>query len=268
MSTPRVTVLVGSYNGAGKIGRALGSILAQTVSDLEVIVIDDGSTDGTVEVVRAVQSRDPRVRLEVLNRNVGIALSLNRGLSLARASAVAIQDQDDWSELCRLERQLELLRQRPDVAVVGSRMREVDAEGRELVARTAFAAGDVTEKLMYFNPIPNGSALFRRDLALELNGYDPRYRFANDYDLWLRVADRHRVFSIAEALSTREMWGGNFGASHEREQTAEAISIRLAAMRRRRSLRGAAGLVLPSLSWLTPAPLRRLRRRILGQAVG
>ena len=263
---PRVTVLIGVLNGADKIERAIDSLLSQTVDDLELLVVDDGSTDGTADVVRRVMERDARVRLEQMGSNVGIARSLGRGFELARSPFVAIQDADDWSEPVRLERQLEVLESMPDVAVVGSRMREVDETGRELVARTSFAPADVTATLMRFNPIPNTSAMVRREAFLEAGGFDPKYRYANDYDLWLRLADKWRLWTIDEPLSTREMSGTNFGASREREQTAETIAMRLRTLRRRRTLRGASGLLVPVVAYLTPLPLKRARRRRLGQA--
>jgi cellulose synthase/poly-beta-1,6-N-acetylglucosamine synthase-like glycosyltransferase len=258
---------MGAYDNASTLEEAMRSILAQTVRDLELLVIDDGSRDDSRAVAERVAAADDRARVLAMERNVGISASLNAGLREARADVVAVQDADDWSAPERLERQLAVLDARPEVAVVGSRMREVDGAGRELAPRTSFAAGDVNDVLLRFNPIPNTSAAFRREVALGLGGYDPRYRFAMEYDLWLRIAERHVVHTVDEPLSTRRMAGGNVAARHEREQTAEAIAIRLRALRRRRSLRGAHWLAVPALAYLTPAPLKRARRRRLGQAI-
>jgi glycosyltransferase involved in cell wall biosynthesis len=264
--TPRVSVLVGAFNNADTLRQAIDAMLDQTVRELEVIVIDDGSTDASADVARAAAQRDDRVRLLSMATNVGISRSLNEGLSAARAPVVAVQDADDWSEPQRLERQLRALDADPAVAVVGSRMREVDEHGAELRPRTSFAAGDVGAVLMRFNPIPNASAAFRRDLALAAGGYDTRYRYAMEYDLWLRLAERHRVITLDEVLSTRRMSSTNVAARSERAQTAEAIAIRVRALRRRRTLRGAAWIAVPSISYLTPLPLKRAVRKRLGMA--
>jgi glycosyltransferase involved in cell wall biosynthesis len=264
--TARVTVLIGSYNNAGTLDRAIDAILAQTMRDLELIVIDDGSTDATPDVVAAAMTRDERVRSLPMGRNVGIARSLNEGLRAARAPVVVVQDADDHSDPRRLERQLAVLDARPEVAVVGSRMHEVDEAGRPLAARTKFASGDVNHVLPHFNPIPNTSAAFRRDAALDAGGYDPRYRYAMEYDLWLRLADRWRIVALDEPLSTRVMGTANVAARAERAQTTEGILIRARALARRRTLRGAGGLLIPVVAWLTPTPLKRARRRRLGQA--
>jgi glycosyltransferase involved in cell wall biosynthesis len=260
---PRVSVLIGAYNNASTLLRAVNSILAQTLSDLELIVVDDGSTDATAGLVRGVA--DDRVRYLALE-HMGISRSLNEGLRAARASVVAIQDADDHSEPARLERQLALLDSEPDVAVVGTRMHEVDEAGRSLAPRTSFTSGDVTQVLMRFNPIPNSCAAMRRETVLGLGGYDPRWRYAMDYDLWLRIAEQHRVATIDEPLATRVMTGENVAAKKERAQIAETILIRTRALRRRRTLHGAGAIAVAALAYVTPLPLKRARRRRLGQA--
>jgi glycosyltransferase involved in cell wall biosynthesis len=265
--TPRATVLIGAFNRAPTLERAIDSILAQTMRELELIVVDDGSRDESAALARAAAARDPRVRVLEMGTNVGIARSLNAGIEAARAPVVAVQDADDHSAPERLERQLAVLDADPMVAVVGCRMHEVDGEGRALAPRTAFASGDVGHVLMRFNPIPNTSAAFRRDAVLELGGYDPRYRYATEYDLWLRVAERHKVVALDQPLATRVMGGANVAARAERAQIAEALAIRLRALRRRHTLRGASGLIVPAIAYLTPLPLKRARRRRLGQAV-
>lgn len=260
-----MSVLIGCWNNADTLREAIDSILGQTVSDLELVVVDDGSIDATPELVRGVQAADSRVRYLPLE-HTGISRSLNEGLRAASADLVAFQDADDWSLPLRLERELEVLEHRPDVAVVGCRMREVDAAGRELAPRTSFVAGDVNNALLHFNPIPNSCALIRRSDALAAGGFDPRYRYAMDYDLWLRLAERGVVTTLDEALAVRRMGTANVAARKERAQTAEAVRIRLAAMGRRRSLEGVGGLALPLLSLATPLAVKRRARRARGQA--
>jgi glycosyltransferase involved in cell wall biosynthesis len=265
-AAPRVTVLIGSYDNADTLPRAIDSILAQSLTDLELIVVDDGSTDATAELTERYARRDSRVRLLSIGRNVGISASLNEGLHAARAPVVAINDADDFSAPRRLERQLAVLDAKPEVAVVGCRMHEIDEHGRALRARTSFQAGDVGGVLMRFNPIPNTSAAMRRDAALVLGGYDTRLRYAMEYDLWLRIADDWTVWALDESLATRVMGTTNVASRAERAQIGETIALRLHTMRRRHSLRGAGGLVPYIVSYATPIPLKRALRRHLGQA--
>jgi glycosyltransferase involved in cell wall biosynthesis len=263
---PAVTVLIGALENEGTVARAVRSILGQTERDLELIVIDDGSRDRSAAVAEDAIGSDPRGRVMRLERNVGIARSLNAGLEAAAAPFVAIQDADDFSAPNRLQRELASIASQPDVAVVGSRMREVDEAGRVLKPRTSFAGGEVGPVLMRFNPIPNGSALIRRDAARAVGGYDPRYRYATEYDLWLRLAERHRLLALDEELGTRVMGGGNVAARAERAQLAEGLSIRLRALRRRRTLHGASGLLRPALSYALPTRVKRALRERRGQA--
>jgi glycosyltransferase involved in cell wall biosynthesis len=263
---PTVTVLIGAYENERTVARAIASILAQTERSLELIVIDDGSRDGSAGEAEEAIGSDPRGRVMRLEQNVGIARSLNEGLRGAAAPVVAIQDADDYSAPERLERELAALAADPDVAVVGARMREVDAAGRAQQPRTTFAAGEVNPVLPHFNPIPNGSAAFRREVALALGGYDPRYRYATEYDLWLRIAERHRLLTLDEELCTRVMAGANVAARAERAQLKEGIAIRLRALRRRQTLRGATGLLRPALSYALPISFKRALRERRGQA--
>ena len=145
-------------------------------------------------------------------------------------------------------------------------MFEVDEHGEPLAPRTAFAAGDVRPVLMRFNPMPNSCVCMRRQAALEVGGYDPRYLYAMDYDLWLRMAERHGVVTLDEPLATRRMSSSNVAARKERAQIAETISMRSARTApaahaaRRAWTRAAADLVRDSV------PLKRALRRRLGQA--
>jgi glycosyltransferase involved in cell wall biosynthesis len=263
---PAVTVLIGAYDNEATVPRAIASILGQSEESLELIVIDDGSSDRSAAVAREAIGSDPRGRVIELERNLGIARSLNAGLEAAAAPIVAIQDADDYSAPERLARNLELLATDPGIAVVGTRMGEVDPDDQVLRPRTTFASGEVGPLLLRFNPIPNGCAAFRRELALELGGYDPRYRYATEYDLWLRIAERHRLVALDEELCVRVMGRDNVAARAERAQLAEGIRIRARALRRRGTLRGATGLLRPALSYALPMPVKRALRERRGQA--
>jgi len=263
-ATPRVSVVLPAYNAEATVRRAIDSVLAQTMPDFELIVVDDGSEDRTGEVVEAVD--DPRVRL-LRRPHGGVPPTINAGLAEARAPIVALQDADDFSVPDRLERQLALLEERPDVGVVGSRMPEVDGEGRALTARAPFEPGDAYDVLMRFNPISNSSATFRRDVVVRLGGYDPRYACAHEYDLWLRVSDHQRVVALDEPVAIRTLYGGNLSTVRERTCIGDSIHARLRAMRRRRSMRGLASVLRSAISYALPTKLKHARRRWRGQAI-
>jgi hypothetical protein len=109
--------------------------------------------------------------------------------------------------------------------------------------------------------------MLRRDAALEVGGFDLSYRCSVDWDLWLRIGDRHVIHTIDEVLGVRRMHDSNIGIERERDQIGAGLRTRAATMRRRRSLRGAHGLTPAAISYVTPVALKRARRRRLGQAV-
>ncbi|MBN1528599.1 MAG: glycosyltransferase [Thermoleophilaceae bacterium] len=263
-ATPRVSVILPAYNAEAVVRRAIDSILAQTMPDFELIVVDDGSEDGTAAVVGEVA--DPRVRY-VRREHAGLPATLNAGLAEARAPVVAVQDADDWSLPDRLERQLGVLDSRPDVAVVGSRMPEVDAEGRELTSRAPFEPGDAYHTLMRFNPISNPSSMYRREVVSRLGGYDTRYGCAPEYDLWLRVSDGHVVIALDDPVAIRTLDGENLSTVRERVCVGDSIRMRLRAMRRRRSLRGIPSVARSAISYSLPTGLKHARRRRRGQGI-
>lgn len=262
--TPRVSAIIGTWNRAEYLPDAIESLLGQTLANIEVIVADDGSTDETPEVVRAID--DPRVRY-LPGPHVGISGNLNRAVAEAASEYVALLDSDDWALPNRLERQLAVLEARPDVGVVGARMTEVDEHGRELNPRVTFAAGDVNGELLKYNPISNSCAGFRRSAVLGVGGFDTSYTCTVDWDLWLRVADGWVVHTLDEVLGVRRMHSKNISIRREREQIRAGLRTRVATMRRRRSLRGLTGMAPAALSYVTPLALKRARRRRLGQAV-
>src|SRR4051794_5943171 len=139
MEAPRISVLIGAWNNAATLPRAINSILTQTLTDLELLVLDDGSEDDTEAVVGAIG--DERVRYEKLPHR-GIAATLNHGLAAARSELVANLDADDWALEDRLRRQVELLDARPDVAVVGCRPQGGDECGAGVRHRTGVKSGD------------------------------------------------------------------------------------------------------------------------------
>jgi glycosyltransferase involved in cell wall biosynthesis len=192
----RVSVVVTCYNYARYLPEAVGSVLDQTYGDLEVVLVDDGSTDETPQVV--TQWRDePRLRY-VRQDNAGQASAKNLGIRLAREPLVAFLDADDRWDPTKLARQVPLFA-RPEVGVVYSRGLLLDAAGAtRLPARASWErtprAGRVTEYLLYDNMVPFSSAVVRRSLLQEVGGFDEQLAMAIDWDLWLRLS-RHCEFA-------------------------------------------------------------------------
>ena len=199
MSSPAVSVVLPTYNYARFLPGALDSVLAQTFTDFEVLVIDDGSTDGTAEVVRPYLA-DPRVHYRRV-ANGGPSRARNLGIGLARAPLIAFLDADDQWLPTKLDKQLALFRRDPSLGVVYTRRRLVDEEGYELEWREpALHRGNVLEALFTANFVCLTSCLVSRRVFATVGLFDEALRQSEDYDLWLRVAERFRFDYVDEPL--------------------------------------------------------------------
>lgn len=197
---PRVTTLLAVYNGGAYLREAVESVLAQTYRDFELLVVDDGSTDGSIEAL----PRDPRIRVLRNERNLGQIPSLNRGLLEARGEYVARLDHDDVCLPRRLQLQVELLDRCPDVALAGTWVDVVDTRGR-LWARARptinsfeeFAADVVAGRALLVHP----SLMFRREAVAAIGGFDETLNASEDQDLYRKlVLARHEARVVPETL--------------------------------------------------------------------
>jgi glycosyltransferase involved in cell wall biosynthesis len=185
---PAVSVVMSVYRDAPFAAQAVHSILNQTFEDLELVVVDDGSDDGSYDAVAAFD--DSRIRI-VRQTNHGLVAALNTGIRVARAPLIARQDADDVSLPDRLAREVEHMLENPRCAVVGTFFRYVD---ERTLAPTGVTITSVTKHLdivrcMYFdNPIGHGTALVQRAAIQEVGGYSDAYGPNEDYDLWRRLA--------------------------------------------------------------------------------
>jgi glycosyltransferase involved in cell wall biosynthesis len=197
--TPAVSVIVPTYNYARFLPAALDSALGQTFRDFEALVIDDGSTDDTPEVVRPYLA-DPRVRYHRV-ANGGPARARNVGLGLARAPLVAFLDADDLWLPAKLERQVALFRRDPGLGLVYTRRRLMDEEGCDLdCGEPAPHRGDVLRALLACNFLCLATCMLRREVFTAVGTFDETLKQSEDFDLWLRIAERYRFDYVDEQL--------------------------------------------------------------------
>ena len=199
MTAPCVSVVMAAYNAEKTIAETIQSVLGQAWRDFEFIIVDDGSSDRTGEI--AASFRDPRIIIISNPRNIGLAPSLNVGLSRAAGQYVARTDADDVSNPQRFEKQIEFLKQSPEVGVVGAGYNLMDENSRTYDIR--IPPGDdeyLQRELLKRNPFSAGSVMMRRDRLCALGGYEKEFPTAEDYDLWLRFAERGRLAIMSELL--------------------------------------------------------------------
>ncbi|MFC1815930.1 glycosyltransferase family 2 protein [Thermodesulfobacteriota bacterium] len=197
---PKVTVLMPVYNAGLFLREAINSILGQTWPDFEFLIINDGSTDNSREIISSFS--DPRIRLIDNPTNIGLTKSLNRGLQLSKGEYIARQDADDISYPERLEKQILFLDAHPDIVLLGTRGRAIDKNGNPSQAnplRIPVGLLAIHWYLMFQNAFIHSSVMFRRVIVWErLGGYDESFKRAQDYEIWSRTARSFKVENLSD----------------------------------------------------------------------
>ena len=232
MGQPQVSVVIPVWNGERYLKQAIESILAQDFVDFELLVIDDGSTDRSAEIVSAF-AHDPRVTLHK-QANGGVVAARNAGLRVARAEFVAFLDADDIALPGRLAKQAAYLRAHPEAAVIGSNITYFsDADGVIRTQKFPFGEAKVAMALETGNPLAQPSVMLRKSLAIDAGGYREAFRFgAEDYDLWLRLAEKHPLDNLPEVLTLYRIHDDSLTHRRRHEQTFAALAAACAHRRR------------------------------------
>jgi glycosyltransferase involved in cell wall biosynthesis len=206
---PLISVIIPVYNGEKTIQETVLSVLKQTITDFELIIINDGSQDATLEIVSRIP--DPRIKI-FSYPNAGLAVSRNRGIALAQGDYLAFLDADDLWAVNKLEAQLAALKSNPDAAVAYSWTDCIDEQGRFLrQSAHSTASGNVQANLLLANFISSGSnVLVCKQAVMDIGGFDETLSNAQDWDLWLRLATRYQFVPVPETqvfyrVSTRSM---------------------------------------------------------------
>jgi glycosyltransferase involved in cell wall biosynthesis len=208
------------YNAEPYLGEAVGGVLGQTFEDFELLAIDDGSTDGSLEALRSVD--DPRLRV-VSRPHEGVVRTMNAALGLARADLVARADADDVCLPERLERQVQFLAAHPGIALVGGAMRS----GSRLYQYPCDAAR-MRWLTLYQSPVANTTIMFRRRAALAVGGYPVDFQFVDDYPFVSRLLARYDAGNLAEPLVLHRPTPTGISGRHHQAQVAEGDRVRRA----------------------------------------
>jgi len=225
VSKPRVSVLMPVRNGAQWLPVAIDSVLAQTLPDFELLVIDDGSTDRTPEIVADYAARDARLR-PIRQEALGLVAALNRGLTEARADLIARLDADDLALPERLAQQVAAMDANPRLNLLGSWAEVIDGEGRATGRLTPPSEPQhLRDTLARTNPFIHSSVMLRADVVRSLGGYRRAFEAAEDYDLWLRLSEHGDMAIASDILVRYREHGGNVTV---RKSARQMFSARLA----------------------------------------
>jgi GT2 family glycosyltransferase len=251
--TPIVTILTTVYNGEEFIVECVNSILSQTFENFEYIILNNGSTDGTADILNKLT--DPRLQI-IHQENLGISRSLNKGAQLSRCDLIARLDADDYSSPTRLERQVETMNKYPGLVLCGSRFRELTGN-KESEQRVPYTETDqaIRKAMSLFNPFAHSTVIFRKKTFNEAGGYNNKFKYGQDYDLWLRMLSLGEACILKDELCTLRVSEQSSSYQNKRAQKLEGLIIRWKAFRQLGGnpsknlyylLKSLVGLVFPS----------------------
>ncbi len=239
MTAPRISVLLPVRDGLPFLDAAIASVLAQFFTDFELLVIDDGSRDGSAAAARAF--RDPRIRVLAAGGH-GMAHALNVGLAEAMGDLVARQDADDLSHPDRFARQVAFFDAHPDVDVLATCADFVGGEGSPVdtpwtrAVRAQWDAALTPDAIARLMPLTccfvHGTVMIRRAALAEVGGYRAELPVTQDYDLWLRLLPAHRFAKLPDALYTFRLHGAQASTVKLAEQRRQAVAAKLRYLRR------------------------------------
>lgn len=219
---PKVTVLMSVYNGERYLREAIDSILNQTFKDFEFLIINDGSSDRTAEILQGYNTS--RIKIIKNESNIGLTKSLNKGLRIARGEYIARQDADDVSAPDRLEKEVNFLETHQDYAVVGTFVKILN-EDSEVIGLLDRLTEDtqIRKFLGTDNCIAHGSTMIKKKCLLNVGFYDESIARAQDYELWLRLSEKYSLANIPEYLYMWRKHDENIEAKHIEEQKISVI---------------------------------------------
>ncbi|HIK08598.1 MAG TPA: glycosyltransferase [Trichormus sp. M33_DOE_039] len=221
---PKISVIIPVYNGEKTIGETVKSVLAQTFSLLEIIIINDGSTDSTLNIIESIDDS----RLQVFSYpNAGLAASRNRGLSHANCEFISFIDADDIWTQNKLESQLKSLLSSEDTSVAYSWTDYIDENGKVVKSgRRVTNSGDVYSKLLIYNFLENGSnPLIRREALTSVGGFDESLAAAEDWEMWLRLAAIYKFAAVSEVQILYRLSCSSMSTNLTRQESASLIVI-------------------------------------------
>jgi GT2 family glycosyltransferase len=200
-ASPLCSVVMCVFNGERFLSEAIESILCQAFEGFEFIIVDDGSTDGTAEIIDRYQRGEPRIRLLRHQKNEGLVSAQNNGFRLARGKYIALMAADDVAVKDRLIWQIDFMEKHPEVGVLGGSTEWIDSDGRALLTkRYPIEDREIRTELATSCPFSAPSVLIRKEIFFAAGGFRKPFLSAEDYDLWLRAAEHCVLANLPQVL--------------------------------------------------------------------
>ena len=223
---PQVSVIIPAYNAEKYIAEAISSILSQTYKNIEVVIIDDASTDGTLKIIQQYQLKDERIRLYSNKKNMGIGANRARGIKLAKGEYICWQDADDISLPNRIASQVSYLQGHSDIGVVGGFMQFFDETGDGVVRRYDENDSALRSKIFRYNPIAQPASMFRAEVYRNVGSYNLEYVVSEDLEMLFRAGIKYHFANVQEVVLKYRQTTNSLTRSNLHNMEKAALSLR------------------------------------------
>jgi len=225
--TPVISVVMSVYNGSKYLKEAIESIIKQTYKSWEFIIVNDGSTDGSMKMLLDYLKNERRIII-VDQKNMGLTRSLNRALMLSRGVYIARQDADDVSFPDRLSSEVDFLKPRPEYALVGSDYQVIGIKGKienKMSKYFIFNDEEIRENMIRYNPFCHTSVLFKREILDNIGFYNERLKYSQDYEYWFRIMQEYKAANLPKILVYRRYTKEMLSRKHDKAQLYFIIKV-------------------------------------------
>ncbi|MBU2540164.1 glycosyltransferase [Patescibacteria group bacterium] len=224
---PKVSVIMAVFNGQQYVGEAIKNILEQTFKNFEFIIVNDGSTDKTEEILTNWEKKDSRIKIISNPSNIGLTKSLNKAIDVVQGKYIARQDADDISLPQRLEKQVVFLEDHLEIKVLGTFGYAINQEGKILREETLpVSHQDIKNVLIRRNPFIHTSVMIRKEIINKVGKYNEDFKVIQDYELWFRILKVAKGENLPLFLVKKKYQPEMISSKRNKEQIKQAILLK------------------------------------------
>ena len=224
---PLISVVMPSYNSAPFLSEAIESVLSQTFKNFEFIIIDDCSTDNSWKIIQKYAEKDKRIITLKNNKNLKICKTLNKGIKIARGKYIARFDSDDICLPKRFEKQVKFMEKNNKVGVVGTNFYLINKNGKYIGQKNFPKTNQECKKaFLFYNPFGHNTVLIRKKCFDEFGGYDNKFVYAEDLELWMRFGQKYNFYNIQKNLLKYRLFNENSILKNQKTMIKNALKAR------------------------------------------
>lgn len=224
---PLVSVIIPAYNASRFIGETIESILNQTYENIEIVIIDDNSTDDTFKIAKEYKNKNPRISVYRNKNNLGIGANRSKGIKLSKGEYICWQDSDDIAFKDRVASQVEYLQAHKDVGVVGGFLEFMTEDGKTLKTRKYHELDEVLRKNIFrYNPVAQPAAMFRSEVYAKVGGYDASYSVSEDLEMLFRVGIHYKFANVQKKVIRYRQLNSSLTRSNLKKMEKATLRLR------------------------------------------